>query len=98
MNQKRLLGSGLFVFAAAALIWSLRGCVTVVVRNVDRAPRRSPVVAVDKKGRSPLASYILHPPMSQEKMTDDPQTGTVPYRNKKVKGPEVIQMFSAQDG
>ncbi|MBI4481755.1 MAG: hypothetical protein HY652_02580 [Acidobacteria bacterium] len=31
----------------------------------------------DKQGREHLASYILHPPMSQEKMACDPETGTV---------------------
>ncbi|MBI1748214.1 MAG: transposase [Acidobacteria bacterium] len=51
----------------------------------------------DKKGREHLASTILHPPMSQEKMTYDPETRTVHYRTKKQKGPEVIQTFSALD-
>ncbi|MBI1745888.1 MAG: transposase [Acidobacteria bacterium] len=30
-------------------------------------------------------------------MTYDPQTGTVQYRSKKKKGPEVIETFSALD-
>ncbi len=35
--------------------------------------------------------------MSQEKMTYDPETGTVQYRRKKKKGPEVTETFSALD-
>jgi hypothetical protein len=60
--------------------------------------RGEKVDAEDKKGREHLASYILHPPMSQEKMTYDPETGTVHYRTKKKKGPDVTlvitQIFS----
>ncbi|MBI3656170.1 MAG: transposase [Acidobacteria bacterium] len=51
----------------------------------------------DKKGREHVARYILHPPMSQAKMSYDADTETLQYRTKKKKGQETTETFSALD-